>query len=101
MEKIKISEHINRNYFWDVDFDKLDQLKSRRLIVERVFSLGTSREIRFLLNYYGREEVLQVLKNLNYLDPKTLNFVSGFFGIPLNEFRCYTRKQSNRLHWNC
>ena len=97
---LNISKDLNPNIFWDVQINKLDPEKSKRLIVERVFSLGTVREIKKILNYYGKEQVITTLKEVNYLDPKTLNFVAKLFNIPLKEFKCYTRKSSSPQHWN-
>ncbi|MDD4672082.1 MAG: hypothetical protein PHI03_04040 [Bacteroidales bacterium] len=97
---LNILKSISSQYFWDVDYSILDPIKSRRLIIERVFTLGTSREINYLLDFYGEHIVLNELKNLKYLDPKTLNFASLFFNAPLHSFKCYTRKQSTNQHWN-
>jgi hypothetical protein len=97
---LNILKSINPNYFWDVDFSMLDPLKSKRLIIERLFVLGTSREIAQIIEFYGSDVVLSELKKLQYLDPKTLNFVSLFFNTPLHSFKCYTRKQSMVQHWN-
>jgi hypothetical protein len=97
---LNILKSLNPQYFWDVDFLKLDPLKSKRLIVERVFVLGTSREIDQIIEFYGRNIVLKELKNLQYLDPKTLNFISLFFNTPLHSFKCYTRKQLITQHWS-
>ena len=101
MKKQKnLLQHLDPNLFWDVDMHQLNPEKSRRLIIERVFTLGKASEIREIINYYGSAEVKHILKNLNYMDQKTLNFVSKLFNIPLNEFRCYTRKQLKDQHWN-
>lgn len=86
--------------FWDINISKLDIEKSSRLIIERVFSLGTIAEIRTLIKYYGKERVIETLSELNYLDPKTLNFISVLFHKPKNEFRCYLKKQSGPRLWN-
>ena len=99
-EHLNISKDLNPQYFWDVDIRALDTIKSKRLIIERVFVLGTSKEINLIIKYYGTREVTDVLKNLNYIDPKTLNFVSKLFKISLQSFKCYTRNQSNPQHWN-
>lgn len=95
-----ILESINSQYFWDVNFHKLDPINSKRLIIERVFTLGTSKEIALVMAFYGKNSVLSVLRNLKYLDPKTLNFAALFFNVPLHSFKCYTRKQSTAQHWN-
>ncbi len=87
-------------YFWDVDVNKLDADKSKRLIIERVFSLGQIKEISVLIKLYGEKQITDTLSNLNYLDPKTLNFASKLFNTPKEKFKCFTKAQSNRLYWN-
>jgi len=86
-------------YFWDVDFSASDEASSSRLIIERVFSLGEIYEMKLVIQFYGQKKVLEVLTNLPWIDSKSLNFISKLFNKPLNEFRCYQRKQSNPQHW--
>ena len=101
MEKqFNILDELRKNYFWDVDVKKLDAERSKRLIIERIFKLGKANEIMMIINYYGEKVVIDVLKNLNYIDPKTLNFAVKFFNLPLQSFKCYTRKQLNPQHWD-
>lgn len=94
-----ISPLLKRSYFWDIDINP-GKTVSTRLIVERIFSLGNLAEVALLIKYLGKKEVEQVLVNLNYLDPKTLNFASKFFNKPKKSFKCYIRKQLNPLYWN-
>lgn len=95
-----IISKINPQYFWDVDLSKLDDNSSCHLVTERVFTLGEIREMNLLICFYGREKIVDILCNLPYLDPKTLNFVSKLFYKPLKSFRCYRLKQSKPQHWN-
>ncbi|MDZ7742654.1 MAG: hypothetical protein U5Q03_13105 [Bacteroidota bacterium] len=99
-DKTKLIDKLDPHYFWDVSLEFLDEENSKRLIIERVFSLGKKDEMKRLIDYYGREEVVSTLQNLNYLDHKTLNFLSKIFNMPKNTFKCYTRKQSTKKHWN-
>lgn len=91
---------LNPAYFWDVDYSKLNVQKSKRLIIERVFSLGKLEEISMLINLYGEKQIIDTLSKLNYLDPKTLNFASKLFNTSKEKFRCYTKAQLTRQHWN-
>lgn len=91
---------LNKAYFWDVDFDKLDKAKSRRLIIERVINLGNLSDLKLIRRIYTEDEIKQTICNLNFLDPKTLNFVSLLFNIPKTRFKCYTKKQSAPTPWN-
>lgn len=92
--------NINNAYFWDINIKTLDEVKSKRLIIERVVNLGNLEEIKLLLNHYGKKELTHTICNLNYLDPKTLNFFSLVFNIPKNNFKCFARKQLKVKHWS-
>ena len=95
-----IISQLNPHYFWDVDLSKLDDNTSCRLVIERVFTLGEIREMNLLISFYGQEKIVDILCDLPYLDPKTLNFVSKLFNKPLKSFKCYRLKQSKPQHWN-
>ncbi len=94
-----ISDLLKKNYFWDISVIPGKPV-SERLVVERIFNFGTVAEITLVMRYYGREKVEKILLNLNFLDPKTLNFVSKFFNRPKRDFKCYTRKQLTVQHWD-
>ncbi|MDA3942225.1 MAG: hypothetical protein PF694_01645 [Bacteroidetes bacterium] len=96
----KLIQQLNKNYFWDVNIALLDKEKSKRLIIERTLNFGTLNEIKLVMDFYGRKTVASILCNLNYIDPKTLNFVSLLFQIPKTKFKCYTRAQSISQRWN-
>ncbi|NCC74169.1 MAG: hypothetical protein EOM06_12310 [Sphingobacteriia bacterium] len=95
-----IVKSLNPTYFWDVNAGNLDAQKSKRLIIERVFSLGNLEEIRMLIDFYGEKQIVDTLCKVNYLDPKTLNFVSKLFKTPLEKFKCYTKAQLTQPLWN-
>lgn len=87
-------------YFWDIDRTDPDSEISDRLIIERVFSIGDLQDIKLILDNYGEEKTVEILMSLNYLDPKTLNFVSKLFKKPKKTFKCYRRKLSIPQLWN-
>ena len=92
-------KHVNPTYFWDINLDGIDERKSKRLIIERIVNLGNLQEIKQMISYYGKNEVIKTICSLNHLDPKTLNFFSLIFRIPKTKFKCYTKKQSINQHW--
>ncbi len=96
---INITDLLKQNYFWDVDITSGKPV-SARLVIERVFNFGTLREIALVISTYGRNEVVRTLLNINYIDPKTLNFISRFFNRKKEEFRCYTRRRLTVQHWD-
>lgn len=100
MKKTQLGKILRKQLFWDIDFSGMDADKNKRLIIQRVFSRGNVQEVRAVIDFYGKETIIETLTNLNYLDPKTLNFVSLIFHIRKAEFQCYTRRQSIPQHWN-
>ena len=100
IKKTEIPSLYSPLLFRDIDISQLDAEKNSRLIIERVFSFGTLNEIKRVIEEYGKEKVVDTLTRLNYLDPKTLNFVSVLFNKPKIEFQCYVRKQSGPQLWN-
>ena len=99
-DKKDILKEINPGYFWDVNINNIDVSAAKQLIIGRVFSLGKLDEMIALIRYYGKREVVDTLRQINYLDPKTLNFVSKLFNKPKNSFKCYSRTPSTLRHWN-
>lgn len=86
--------------FWDLDISQLDFQKHDVHIIDKVMNHGTWQDFKVILNTYGRERVKEVVKNLRYLDKKTLQFSSLYFQIPINEMRCFIWQQSNPVHWD-
>lgn len=94
-----ISDILKQSYFWDIEIP-YGKVVSKRLVIERIFNFGTLAEMAFVIRYYGKEDVEKILRNLNYIDPKTLNFISKLFNRPKKEFRCFTRRQLIPQHWD-
>ncbi|OFY50654.1 MAG: hypothetical protein A2X22_04165 [Bacteroidetes bacterium GWF2_49_14] len=90
---------IRKELFWDINAAELDPVKHRRLIIERVFSLGTLDELRVILQFYGKEIIREEIMKVGYLDPKTFSFVVSYLKIPKTKMTCYIRKQLRPQHW--
>lgn len=89
---------IRKELFWDIKSP--DENKNQRLIIERVSSLGNLDEFIEIINFYGKENVINELKKIGFLDPKTFQFVVSFFKIAKNQMKCYIKKQSPAQHWH-
>lgn len=76
------SLNISKNLFWDIDIRKIDDIQNKRLIIERVFTMGNLQDIKAVVRFYGLKTIKHELINAGYLDNKTLSWVSNFFNIP-------------------
>lgn len=91
---------LRKELFWDIEYEKLDINKHKRLIVERVLTLGNLEEFFYLLNQYDSEALINEIKQIGYLDPKTISFVVSFFKINKKELKCFTKRQLTETYWN-
>ncbi|MBK8426411.1 MAG: hypothetical protein IPL27_10800 [Lewinellaceae bacterium] len=98
-KELKI-EDFSASLFWDVDKSQLDFEKNAMHVVEKALNRGTWEDFKTVLSYYGRERIIEMVKNIRYLDKRTEQFSSVYFKIPLNEMRCYNWRQSNPSHWD-
>lgn len=96
----KIIRQLSPRYFWDVDLLKIHDQKNKRFIIERILSFGSIEEIGLITRYYGRVEVMKTIRQVNYLDPKTLHFASRIFKIPKSKFACTIKNASKPRFWN-
>lgn len=83
----------SRYLFWDTDPDKVNFDKNARYVIEKIVSRGQIEDWNEMKRYYGLDKVKEETKRIRYLDSRILNFLATFFGIPREEFRCYTQKQ--------
>jgi len=96
MFTLKLSKHL----FWDISPNVLDEVKSKRIIIERVFTLGDIEDIKEIVRFYGLPVIKKEIVNAGFIDNKSLEWISLFLKIPKNKFRCYLKQLSNPTHWN-
>ncbi|MGK2864951.1 MAG: DUF6922 domain-containing protein [Chitinophagaceae bacterium] len=85
----------NKRIFWDVVFENINYDTKANFVIERVFERGDVDDIRNCRRYYGDEKVTEALLNAKFLPEYTMYLASAVINKPLNEFRCFTLKQSN------
>lgn len=77
-----------QSLFWDVAFDSIDWQKHARFVITRVVSRGNLKHWETVKELYGQKKIKQEVVHIRSLDPKTLAFLSVYFGIEKTSFRC-------------
>ena len=85
--------------FWDIDKSKLDYQRDAKYVIDRIVLKGKLDDWFNLLDYYGMEKIQEITTNTRYLDKYTLSFLSAFFNISKENFRCYKFIQLNQGLW--
>lgn len=93
--EVKQKPVFQKRIFWDVDFEKIDYDAKANFVIERVFERGDVEDIRACRRYYGDEKVTEALLNAKFLPLHSIYFASAVIDKPIEEFRCYTLRQSN------
>jgi hypothetical protein len=91
---------LRKNLFWEYDVDTMDMDENKFTIIPRVLERGMFEDWQYIRSYYGDEVIKEILLKQRYIDKVSLNFVSKFYQIPEEQFRCYTQRQLNLPHWD-
>ncbi|MEA3461730.1 MAG: plasmid maintenance system antidote protein [Bacteroidota bacterium] len=59
--------------FWDTDIRTIDWEKNKPGVVRRIFERGNGQEINEIIRFYGRKEIIAVLKRAGGLSPTGKN----------------------------
>lgn len=87
---MKIPEVFNI-YFWDVDFNNLDIDLDYFFILERILKFGRAEAIKWLLDSFKDNQIIEVIKNSIRIDLKTATFWMYHFNLKEEEIRCLNR----------
>ena len=83
-----------KQYFWDVDFDKLNLEESRAFILKRLLDRGNNQAIKWVFKNYQKEEIKALLLTSRDLSPKTGNFWADFLGVDKRKVVCLQKPYS-------
>lgn len=83
-----------KTLFWEYDFDALDILEHRFLVIGRILEYGEGEEIRWMLKEYDRGDLVETILYKSVLGKKSKNFWERYFDI--DEQLC-TNKPSMRI----
>jgi hypothetical protein len=99
-DKSNFINSLSPHLFWDVDINKIEPEKSKIFLVVRILEYGYTKDWVSILNFYGAEEIKNIVVKIKSLDDVSLHFVSNYFDIELSKFRCYTERLSAKNYWD-
>ncbi len=83
-----------KQYFWDVDFNKIDSEKSRTFILKRLLDRGDDKALKWLLKHYTKDDIRQLLLTTEDLSRKTANFWADILNVDHNKVPCLQKPYS-------
>ena len=87
-----ILSQFTKGLFWNFDKEKLDYLKHKELIIERVIEAGLEEDEILMWKLYSYEDIKKVATNMEYLEPNDLTYIAFVLKMEEEEFGCYGKK---------
>lgn len=70
---------VRNSLFWDTNIHKIDIIKNKRFVIQRILERGNEKEINVLTKLYGKPIIKQVVKTIN-------NSISPYFSQNINRY---------------
>ncbi|WP_300762303.1 helix-turn-helix transcriptional regulator [uncultured Bacteroides sp.] len=51
--------------FWDTRIEKINWIKNKEWVIQRIFEYGNSREIDEAIRFYGKDTIITILHNIS------------------------------------
>jgi len=77
-----------KQYFWDVDFEKIDRERSGPYVIHRLLDRGNDRAIKWMCGTYDKDLIKEVIIKRRGFSAKTANFWAGLFDIDKSKVVC-------------
>lgn len=99
--KDKVLPNIHPRFFWDTNFSLLDWEAAYVPIISRIIERGGQNEIDEIIKYYGREEVVNTIRNeIHFLPNYAIARAIYFFSeLKKEEMHCYLNRNGKPYHW--
>lgn len=90
-----------KQYFWDVEFEKVDRKSYPLDILARILEYGDEKAIRWMKKNFTEENVADVLMHLRTVSPRSANYWALIFSIDRKKVLCLQERylEIRRKHW--
>ena len=93
---------IPKRLLWDMDLEKFDLQKNKKIVVQRVIEYGLPEDYNIIFSLYGGVQgVREIIKQIHHFRyPQDVAFVCIAFDLKKEELECYRRQQLRNRHLN-
>ena len=83
-----------KQYFWDVDFERMDLKECRVYVLKRILEYGDEKAVQWIWENFKRSEMREVLSKFRGFSQKSAKFWALILGIPRQEVLCLKKRSS-------
>lgn len=90
-----------KNIFWDADVEKIDPKTKSKYVIERILEYGDKEQIKWMLRFYGRDQIIKEVETSRQLSPKSASFWGNYFNLPHEEIKCLNKlsQETQKALW--
>lgn len=90
-----------KEYFWDIDFDKINFDERKVYILKRILEYGDGDAVRWIWKNFKKEEIKDVLCNFRDYSLKTANFWATILNIKKEKVKCLNKsfRETQKQFW--
>lgn len=90
-----------REYFWDVEFDKINFKNRKVYILKRILEYGNEKAITWMWGNFKKSEIKDTLSNFRGYSLKTANFWAFVLNIKKENVKCLNRsfQETQKQFW--
>ena len=90
-----------KQYFWDVEFEKIDTERSAVFIMKRIMEYGNEEAVIWMKKHYTKKAMREILRRYRGLSKKSICFWSLILDVPEEEIACSNKpfKEMPEIAW--
>ena len=90
-----------KEYFWDVEFEKIDLHKQKVFILKRLLEYGNEKAVAWMWRNFKKAEIKDALSNYRGYSQKSANYWALLLNIPKEKVICLKRRslKEQKIFW--
>lgn len=89
---IKKAPQFLKQYFWDIDFEKLDVDNYPIYVITRILNYGNEEAILWMNKQFSKEQQIKALCTMRDISPRSANFWAIVLGVPKRKIKCLQKR---------
>ena len=88
----KLMSQLTKAVFWGMDISKLDYIRNKHTIIERIIEAGLENDEIIMWKLYPYEDIKNVALDMENLDEEKITYMAFVLEVEEKEFKCYGKK---------
>ena len=89
----KLLLQLTKGLLWNFNMEKLDYLRDKKLIIERIIDAGLENDEVIMWKIYSYKDIKKIALNMENLHKEKVIYMSFVLKVRENKFKCYKKKQ--------